>query len=317
METTDFAFVFPGQGSQAVGMLADLAQAFPQVAETFAQASERLGFDLWRLVENGPADDLNQTRNTQPAMLCAGVATWRVWKALGGPEPQSMAGHSLGEYSALVCADALDFSAAVVLVAERGRLMQQAVPEGSGAMAAILGLDDAKVEELCAEAAGSQVVAAANYNSPGQVVVAGDRAAVTRMIELAKAAGAKRALPLPVSVPSHCALMKPAAQELRQRLATVEIRLPRIPVVHNVNVAPGEDAEDMRELLERQLYNPVRWVETVQSMRAQSVQTIVECGPGKVLSGLNKRIDRGIESLALFDRESMNKTLEALQHAGE
>jgi len=309
-------FVFPGQGSQAVGMLADLAQAFPQVAQTFAEASDHLGFDLWDLVQNGPEEKLNQTQNTQPAMLCAGVAVWRVWQAEGGRDPRVMAGHSLGEYTALVCAGAFAFPEAVALVAERGRLMQQVVPEGSGAMAAILGLDDSKLQQLCDEAAGSDVVAAVNFNAPGQVVIAGTRAAVSRVIELAKAAGAKRALPLPVSVPSHCALMKPAAEALRERLSEVNMRLPRLPVLHNVNVAAARDADEIRDLLARQLYNPVRWVETIQTIGAQGAQSIVECGPGRVLTGLNKRIDRATRCLAISDPESIRKTLET-PHAGD
>jgi [acyl-carrier-protein] S-malonyltransferase len=246
-------------------------------------------------------------------MLAAGVAVWRLWRAQGGATPSVMAGHSLGEYSALVCADALAFSDAVGLVAERGRLMQEAVPEGSGGMAAILGLDDARVRELCSQAAASEVVAAVNYNSPGQVVIAGHKAAVERACELAKAAGAKRALPLPVSVPSHCALMKPAAERLQARLAEISMQTPTIPIYHNVNVEPAGEAESIRSRLAEQLYSPVRWVETIQAISARGVHTLLEAGPGKVLTGLNKRIDKQLHSLAVFSPESLASALEKLQ----
>lgn len=307
-----FSLVFPGQGSQSVGMLSELAEAFSQVKDTFQEASEALGFDLWQLVQNGPAEELNLTHNTQPAMLAAGIAVWRVWNDQGGATPAVTAGHSLGEYSALVAADALAFSDAVALVAERGRLMQQAVPEGTGAMAAILGLDDDQVRALCAEAAQGKVVEAVNYNSPGQVVVAGNSTAVERMIELAKAAGAKRALPLPVSVPSHCALMKPAAEQLAERLAAVSLEAPKIPVIHNVTVAECQDPDQIRSLLAQQLYSPVRWVETVQAMAARELDTVIESGPGKVLAGLNKRIDRSIKGLAVYDPASLESAMETV-----
>lgn len=303
------ALVFPGQGSQAVGMLAEFATHYPVVKDTFAEASSVLKLDLWQIVRDGPEDMLNQTQITQPAMLTAGVATWRIWQARGGALPQVMAGHSLGEYSALVCAGALEFAAAVELVALRGRYMQAAVPAGEGAMAAILGLEDAQVVAACQQAAQGDVVAAVNFNSPGQVVIAGQTGAVNRAMELCNAAGAKRALPLPVSVPSHCALMKPAAQQLAQRLQNINVRKPQIPVINNVDVAMPEDAEAIRDALVRQLYNPVRWVEVVQRMASDGVTKLVECGPGKVLVGLNKRIAKEMTAHALVDGASLDKAL--------
>ena len=309
-------FVFPGQGSQAVGMLAELAAAFPLVGDTFAEASAALGLDLWQLVQQGPVEQLNLTHNTQPAMLAAGVAVWRVWVQQGGARPAYLAGHSLGEYAALVAGGAIDFADAVRLVAERGRLMQAAVPEGTGAMAAILGLDDEQVRAACAQAAAGEVVEAVNYNSPGQVVIAGHAGAVARALEAAKAAGAKRAVALPVSVPSHCALMRPAAEQLAQRLAATAIQLPRIPVLHNVDVAVSTTPDALRERLARQLYSPVRWVETVQRLAAEGVTLVVEAGPGKVLAGLNKRIDKNLESVAVYDPAGLAAALEA-SHARE
>lgn len=308
----EFSIVFPGQGSQSVGMLADLAEAYPLVGATFDEASDALGFDLWKMASDGPAEALNLTHNTQPAMLAAGIAVWRLWLEQGGPTPAVMAGHSLGEYSALVAAEALTFADAVSLVADRGRFMQEAVPEGIGAMAAILGLDDDKVCGLCAEAEQGEVVEAVNFNSPGQVVVAGNKTAVERMIELAKAGGAKRALPLPVSVPSHCALMRPAAERLAERLAGVAIQGPRIPVIHNVTVEECADPEQIRELLARQLHSPVRWVETIQAIAQRELTTVVEAGPGKVLTGLNKRIDRSLKGLAIQDPASLEAALETI-----
>ena len=307
--------VFPGQGSQSVGMLAELGARYPVVGATFAQASRALGFDLWRLVQEGPKERLDETVNTQPAMLAAGVAVFRAWSGRGGPRPSRMAGHSLGEYSALVCAGALDFGDAVALVAERARLMQQAVPEGQGAMAAILGLDDERVRGLCAEAAQGQVVEAVNFNAPGQVVVAGDAEAVARFIGSAKAAGAKRAIPLPVSVPSHCRLMKPAADRLADRLGSVKIRLPEVPVLHNVTAAAAQYPGQIRDLLARQLHSPVRWVETIQAMRAAGVATVLETGPGKVLAGLTKRIDDQLSGAAVFDPAGLEAALEAVGRA--
>jgi [acyl-carrier-protein] S-malonyltransferase len=291
-------------------MMAALAGTMPVVRETFDEASAALGFDLWQLVLEGPAEQLNLTHNTQPAMLAAGVATWRAWQQQGGPQPFVLAGHSLGEYSALVAADAIGFADAVRLVAERGRLMQAAVPEGTGAMAAILGLEDEQVRAACARAAAGEVVEAVNYNSPGQVVIAGHAAAVARAVDAAKASGAKRAVLLPVSVPSHCALMRPAADRLAERLAAVEMRLPCIPVLHNVDVAVADSPDAIRDRLARQLYRPVRWVETLQRMATDGVGLVVECGPGKVLAGLVKRIDKNLEAAAVYDPPSLAAALE-------
>ncbi len=307
---SELSIVFPGQGSQSVGMLAGLAEIFPEVRETFAEASETLGFDLWRLTQDGPKEDLDSTVNTQPAMLAAGVAVWRSWQSRGGAAPALMAGHSLGEYTALVCAGALGFTDAVSLVAQRARFMQEAVPQGSGAMAAILGLDDDQVRALCAEAARGDVVEAVNFNAPGQVVVAGSREAVERLTAAAKAAGAKRALPLPVSVPSHCALMKPAAERMAEQLARTRIDSPSVPVLHNASVESTDDPGQIRALLAMQLYSPVRWVETVQEMARRGVAALVEAGPGKVLAGLNKRIDKNMHALPVFDPDSLGKALE-------
>lgn len=305
----NLAIVFPGQGSQSVGMLQELAAAFPSVRQTFAEASEALGYDLWNLVQNGPAEELNRTDITQPAMLAAGVAVWRVWQEQGGPVPAVMAGHSLGEYTALVCAGALEFAPAVRLVAERGRFMQEAVPAGEGAMAAVLGLDDDTVRSACARAAGEEVVEAVNLNAPGQVVIAGHKAAVERALEELKAARARRAVPLPVSVPSHCALMRPAADKLADYLQQVEIKPARIPVLHNVDVQMSSDPVAIRERLVQQLYSPVHWVGTVQTMVMQGIKRIVECGPGKVLTGLNKRIVKEIDALAVYDPASLEAAL--------
>lgn len=303
------AFVFPGQGSQSVGMLSELAAAYPVVQQTFQEASEVLGYDLWKLVTEGPAEELNQTHITQPALLAAGIAVWRVWQEKGGAQPEVMAGHSLGEYTALVAAGALSFADGIALVAERGRYMQEAVPAGAGAMAAILGLEDAKVIDICAQAAEGEVVSAVNFNSPGQVVIAGQAAAVDRAMALAKEAGAKRALPLAVSAPSHCALMKPAAERLAEKLASIEISSPRIPVINNADVAMPTDAESIRSALVRQLYSPVRWVESVEKMAADGVERLVECGPGKVLVGLNKRIVKTMGATAIFDTASLEAAL--------
>ncbi len=306
------AFVFPGQGSQSVGMLAELAAAFPLVGQTFAEASEALGYDLWRLVQEGPAEELNQTHITQPAMLTSGIAVWRILHDQGVAAPAVVAGHSLGEYSALVAAGALLFADAVKLVAERGRLMQEAVPAGQGGMAAILGLDDATVITVCEAAAQGDVLSAVNFNAPGQVVVAGTAAAVERVVDAAKEAGAKRALPLPVSVPSHCALMKPAAEKLAEQLAAITISAPTIPVINNVDVTVASDADAIRDALVRQLYSPVRWVESVQKMAQDGVDTLVECGPGKVLVGLNKRIEKSMNAMAVLDAATLEKALAAL-----
>ena len=313
MSDGKFGMLFPGQGSQSVGMLKALAESYPAVEQTFGEASSKLDFDLWKLVQDGPVEQLNQTQNTQPAMLAAGVAVWRIWQAEGGILPAVMAGHSLGEYTALVCAGALEFTDAISLVADRGRFMQEAVPAGAGGMAAILGLDDDQVRDVCAKAAASEVVEAVNFNSPGQVVIAGNKAAVERACELAKSAGAKRALPLPVSVPSHCALMKTAAERLYERLASVSLQTPKIPVLHNVDLGEAGEPQDIRERLAQQLYSPVRWVETIQAMSARGIHTLIEVGPGKVLIGLNKRIDTTLTSLAVFDRKGLADAMETLR----
>ena len=307
-----FSTVFPGQGSQSVGMLADLAAAYPEVAQTFDEANDALGLDLWRLVQEGPAEELDRTENTQPAMLAAGVAVWRVWRSQGGPVPVSMAGHSLGEYSALVASGALGFSAAVGLVAQRGRFMQEAVPAGTGAMAAVLGLEDAAVCDVCSQAAAGEIVEPVNFNSPGQVVIAGHAGAVDRAVALAKEAGAKRALLLPVSVPSHCALMLPAAERLASAMDGLAVEPTQVPVLHNVDVSVAGSAPDIRDRLARQLYSPVRWVETVRAIASDGVSLLIEAGPGKVLTGLTKRIDRNLSGLAITDPASLEKALEVV-----
>lgn len=305
------AFVFPGQGSQSVGMLAELADADPAVKETFAEASSVLGYDLWSLCQQGPEEELAVTEKTQPAMLAAGVAAWRVWKGQGGAQPVAMAGHSLGEYTALVCANAIDFPAAVDLVRTRGRLMQEAVPLGQGAMAAILGLDDEAVEVACKVAADGEVVEAVNFNAPGQVVVAGNTSAVNRAIEQAKQRGAKRATLLPVSVPSHSSLMFGAAEKLAERLRDVEIRMPDVPEVFTVDLRTHESPDGIRMALKEQLHKPVRWADTVRTMFGSGVRTVVECGPGKVLTSLNRRIQKGSE-LATFPIDSPASLAKAL-----
>ncbi|MCC7277350.1 MAG: ACP S-malonyltransferase [Chromatiaceae bacterium] len=310
------AIIFPGQGSQSVGMLSELAAAWPQVGETFAEASDALGMDLWQVTSQGPRDLLDRTDITQPAMLAAGVAVWRVWNQAGGPAPAWMAGHSLGEFTALVCAGTLGFADAVALVAQRGRFMQEAVPAGAGAMAAILGLADDQVVAVCAQAAQGGILEPVNFNSPGQVVIAGESAAVARGIAAAKAAGAKRAVLLPVSVPSHCALMRPAAERLAVALAAIPLAAPRIPVLHNVTVDAVADPAAIRDRLVRQLYSPVRWVESVRRLADQGVGLLLEAGPGKVLTGLTKRIDDRVEALAVLDPKGLALALEATNHAG-
>ena len=284
--------MFPGQGSQAVGMLSSFADSEPTVLETFAEASQVLGYDLWQLCQQGPEEQLGETERTQPAMLAAGVAIWRAWRQRGGSEPAVMAGHSLGEYSALVAAGAIAFPAAIELVRFRGQAMQRAVPAGTGAMAAILGLDDAVIESACAASAQGEVVQPVNYNSPGQLVIAGNAAAVARAMEACKAAGAKRAVLLPVSVPSHSALMKPAAAELRERLRVLDVRKPEIRV-HSFDAGVYDGAEAIRDGLYRQLFNPVRWSAIVAAMIAAGAQQLCECGPGKVLAGLARRAPGG------------------------
>ncbi|AVV37437.1 MULTISPECIES: ACP S-malonyltransferase [Pantoea] len=306
---TQFAFVFPGQGSQTVGMLTELAATYPLVEETFREASDALGYDLWQLVSQGPAEELNKTWQTQPALLAASVAIYRVWQQQGGEQPVLMAGHSLGEYSALVCAGVLNFADAVKLVELRGKLMQEAVPEGTGAMQAIIGLDDAAIRKACEESAQGQVVSPVNFNSPGQVVIAGNKEAVERAGAACKAAGAKRALPLPVSVPSHCALMKPAADKLAVALESITFNAPAVPVINNVDVKAETDAAAIRHALVRQLYSPVRWTESVEVMAAQGVTQLLEMGPGKVLTGLTKRIVDTLTAAAVNDTASLAAAL--------
>ena len=303
------AFVFPGQGSQSVGMQADLPASFPVVAETYAEASDVLGLDLWNLVQNGPKEQLDETTNTQPAMLTAGIATWRAWKDAGGPDPAMVAGHSLGEYSALVASGALSFADAVRLVRQRAELMQGAVPAGEGAMAAVLGLDDDVVLRVCEEASVDGVAEAVNFNSPGQVVVAGHRAVIETLIALAKEAGARRALILPVSVPAHSSLMRPAGETLAASLDSTTFNAPRFPVICAVDGTPYGDAEDIRERMKRQVFSPVRWVDTINHMVASGVTSIIEFGPGKVLAGLVKRIDRNIDGSCIDSSESLKNSL--------
>lgn len=305
------AFVFPGQGSQTVGMLAELASLNSIVKATFAEASEVLGYDLWQLVSEGPADTLNATRQTQPAMLAAGVAAWRFWEDSSDVRPGFMAGHSLGEYTALVCAGSLDFKAGIRLVAERARLMQEAVPEGVGAMAAIIGLDDEKLIAACQEATTAEaLVIPANFNAPGQIVIAGHASAVAKAGELAKAAGAKRVVTLPVSVPSHCPLMKQAATEFRRLLDATELTAPVFHVLHNVDVAAHSEGDAIRTALESQLYGSVRWTETIRKMAAQGVDRFIECGPGPVLAGLNKRIVPDARTQGFSDSQTLEKAKE-------
>lgn len=313
---TRIAAVFPGQGSQSAGMLADLAGAWPEVRQTFDEASQVLGEDLWRIVRDNPDDALNQTRYTQPAMLAAGVAVARVWQAAGGPPPAMAAGHSLGEYSALVAAGALGFDEAVRLVAERARLMQEAVPAGEGGMAAILGLDDDRVAEVCEGVPTEGIVEPVNYNAPGQVVIAGHARAVEAAVEAAREAGAKRAVSLPVSVPSHSSLMRPAADALAEVLATATVAAPAIPVVHNVDASVHTEVNEIRDALRRQLYNPVRWTDSVAALQSGGAELLLELGPGKVLTGLARRIDRRLPAAAVEDPESLDKALTAARGEG-
>lgn len=309
---SNLAFVFPGQGSQALGMLSEIAREHSEIQQTFSEASDVLGRDLWTLAMDGPVEQLNQTQNTQPLLLTAGVAMWQVWQKVAGIQPAFMAGHSLGEYTALACAGSIAFADAVALVEKRATFMQEAVPAGQGAMAAILGLEISDLDQICAQVANGEVVAAVNYNAPGQVVIAGQASAVERAIAAASEAGAKRAMPLPVSVPSHCALMKPASERLAQALAEIEVAAPKIPVIHNADVASHADSEAIKQCLVEQLYRPVRWIETVELMHQQGVESIVECGPGKVLCGLNKRIVKSLNCLPLNDPASLEKTQETL-----
>ncbi len=299
MVQSNLAFVFPGQGSQKIGMLAELAAEYSVVEETFAEASEVLGYDLWDLVQNGEQDAINMTERTQPLLLAASVACWRVFGAKQESRPALMAGHSLGEWSALVCAEVVAFKDAVRLVQQRGKFMQEAVPAGEGAMAAIIGPDDESIKTACAEASADGVAAAVNFNSPGQVVIAGSKAAIDRAIELCKEAGAKRAMPLPVSAPFHTQLMKPAADRLAEQIAKTTFQAPVTPVVHNVNAQTETDPAKIKALMIEQIYSPVMWVDCVQSMKQAGVEKVVECGPGKVLAGLVKRIDKSIASQGL------------------
>ena len=303
------AMVFPGQGSQALGMLSDIAEQHAQIKTTFDEASQALGRDLWALAMEGPVEELNRTDLTQPALLTASVALWRLWQELGGAQPACLSGHSLGEYSALVCAGAFAFTDAVRLVNKRGEYMQAAVPEGEGAMAAILGLDDAVIEQACEAAAEGEVVSAVNYNSPGQVVIAGASAAVDRAIDACQEAGAKRAMRLAVSAPSHCALMKPAAEQLAAELDSIEVSMPSIPVIQNVSATVASSVEELRSNLVEQLYRPVLWVDCVQNIQQREITQLIEVGPGKVLSGLNKRIERSLNVGSIGDMGGLNKLL--------
>lgn len=306
-EHPKFVCVFPGQGSQSLGMMAGYGD-FPIVRETFVEGSDVLGEDFWELVNNGPADRLNQTINTQPLMLIAGIAVFRAWQSLGVPQPTLLAGHSLGEYSALVASGALDFVDALPLVRFRAQIMQQAVPEGMGAMAAILGLDDEVVNAVCEEITNSsngELLEPANFNSPGQVVVAGHKGAVLGGMELAQSKGAKRTIMLSMSIPSHCSLMEAVAEKMQQQLESVALRTPQVPLLHNVDVLSHENPLDIKNALMKQLFSPVRWTETIRSVAAAGVGYVVECGPGKILSGLNKRINPSLQSLALVDSAAL------------
>ena len=311
------AFVFPGQGSQQVGMLRELADRYSVVRTTFDEASDALGFDLWKVTQEGSAEALNATATTQPALLTASVAVWRVWQELEGVRPAVLAGHSLGEYSAMVCGGAMGFADGVRLVRLRGEYMQAAVAEGKGAMAAILGLEDEKVEALCAEAAQGEVVAAVNYNSPGQVVIAGDKAAVNRAVSLCSDAGAKRAVMLSVSVPSHCSLMLPAAEKLAAAMDYIALKPTRYPVIQNVDAAAHDDVETLKARLLEQLYSPVRWSDSVSRMVDQGITTLVECGPGKVLSGLAKRINRRLKGVSVNDPDTLSAALALTSETGD
>ena len=309
----NLAFVFPGQGSQSVGMLAELAAEFPEVRAAFDEGSEGAGFDLWDLAQHGPEDELGKTERTQPVLLAASVAVWRVWQGQGGPSPGQLAGHSLGEYSALVCAGALSLKQAAALVAERGRLMQAAVPAGIGAMAAVLGADDEVIEQVCKEVSGDEVVTPANYNSPGQLVIAGHAGAVDRAAQRLGELGVRKVVKLAVSVPSHTPLMRDAAQLLAARMAELPWQVPTIPVLQNADAKAHVGIEFIRAALERQLYMPVLWTDTVRSLVRNGTTMIFECGPGKVLAGLCKRIDKGIETRALETPNDLKAALEALR----
>lgn len=307
-----FAFVFPGQGSQFVGMLSELAEASTIVQQTFQEASDALGYNLADVIAQGPAEKLNDTSVTQPALLSCSIAMWRLWQDCTENQPEFLAGHSLGEYSALTCAGVFNFSDAIKLVELRGQLMQQAVPVGVGAMSAIIGLDNDSIIAACSQAAQNEVVSPVNFNSPGQVVIAGHKTAVERANSLCKEAGAKRALPLPVSVPSHCELMRPAAEKLSSYLDSLELASPKFKVVNNVDVAICDDASSIKTALVKQLYSPVRWASTVEFIASQGVSQLIECGPGKVLSGLTKRISRQLSAVSINDRASLDAAIEAI-----
>ena len=304
-----YTYLFPGQGSQSLGMLAELAGEYPEIKQTFEHASEILQQDLWSLVSSGPEEELNRTENTQPIMLCASFAVWMVWNKKVN-NPAYMAGHSFGEYTALVCSGALDFATAVPLARFRGEVMQQAIPVGQGAMAAVLGLDNDKLAEVCVEASQGQVVEAVNFNAPGQVVIAGDSDAVARAIDVAKAAGAKRAVVLPLSVPSHSSLMQPAAEKMRDYLAGIVLKPSSVSVIHNVDVKAHSNVDDIKDALYRQLFSPVRWVETIRYLITRGTETFIELGPGKVLTGLSKRIDKSVPCYCVHDLKSLEQTLE-------
>lgn len=311
--SASLAFVFPGQGSQSLGMLAEQGAQHPLIVKTFAEASDALGYDLWDLIQRGPVELLNQTDKTQPAILTASVALWRLWQAEVGVQPAFVAGHSLGEYSALVAAGSVGLADAVKLVERRGQLMQEAVPAGMGGMAAILGLSDEDVIAACAEAGQGEVVSAVNFNSPGQVVIAGSKTAVERAIEGCKARGAKRALPLPVSVPSHCALMRPAAEKFAASIEAIDWQAPSIPLVQNVSASVATDVATLKSDLLKQLYMPVRWVESVAFLASQGAVNLVECGPGKVLAGLNKRCAEGVSTTNLDTPDAFAAARAAVQ----
>lgn len=309
MQNNNLAFIFPGQGSQKIGMLSELAEQYPTIRSTFAEASDVLGYDLWHMVQHGQQEDINLTERTQPILLTASVALWRLWNEKGGPVPALMAGHSLGEWSALVCAGVVNFADAVRLVQLRGAYMQASVPPGEGAMAAIIGLDDNVIREVCDQAAQGGVVSAVNYNAPGQVVIAGDTAAVERALEGLKSAGAKRALPLPVSAPFHTSLMRPAADRLAEHIENTEFRAPAIPVVHNVHARTEADPSAIKALMIEQIYSPVLWVDCIKTIAARGVTHVVECGAGKVTGGLVKRIDRNLNVFATEDGASFDEAL--------
>jgi [acyl-carrier-protein] S-malonyltransferase len=306
---SNLAFVFPGQGSQKIGMLADLAAANPLVEETFKEASDVLGYDAWKLIQDGEQEDINLTERTQPLLLTASVAIWRLWQQQGGPLPAAMAGHSLGEWSALVCAGVVEFADAVQIVRARGAFMQQAVPVGVGAMAAIMGIEDQIVIDACAEAAQGQIASAVNFNAPGQVVIAGDAAAIARAIDICKKAGAKRAVELPVSAPFHTSLMRPAADNLAELVAQTTFSAPQIPVLHNVHAQPEANPEAIKTLMLEQIYQPVLWVDCVNGLSSRGAEILIECGPGRVLNGLSKRINRELTSLATDDVASLENAL--------